>query len=158
MLDGSARITLPFGDEEREFRLAIGELRKVEAKTGAGAPELLSRLMPPVEAMAKGLSSRQLLLAGMAGSFRVDDVREPILQGLIGGGLAPHEAGRLVRDVVDERPLYENVGTAYAVLAAAIMGVADEPPGEREGASANPLSQTDAPASANSTATGSPSA
>ena len=122
----SADITLPFGAEERPFRLAIGEWRRVQEACDAGPAEILSRLAPMFEAVRLGLQFDQAAAAGALGRWRVDDVRAPILHGLIGGGLAPAAAAELVRTWVDARPLVETVPVAYQVVLASFVGAADE--------------------------------
>ena len=75
----------------------------------------------------------QILTAGGGGSWRVDDVREVLYRGLIGGGLDPTAAGRLMRDLHDERPLMENLPLALEVVLASLVGVEDEAVGEPQG-------------------------
>lgn len=105
----SARITLLWGDGDRTFRLAIGQLRELQDKCDAGPAEILGRLSN--------------------GTWRVDDIRETLRLGLIGGGATPTDALVLVARYVDSRPLMENVMPAQAVLLAAIVGEED-PPGK----------------------------
>lgn len=153
----SGEITLPWGDAERTFRLGIAEWEKVEEKCGVGPPEILNRLAPLFAATEADLSLHQALISGYAGTWRVHDVREPLYQGLIGGGLKPTEAGRIVRQLVDERELIESVCLAYQVVRASLIGPPEEPLGEPEGeaAAADPsLSQTGEPATPTPTPTG----
>ncbi len=125
----TAETVLPFGTEERKFRLGLGELRAVQEKCDAGPGEIAQRLAPIVRAVRAKLPLADILLGGMMGSWRVDDVREPILQGLIGGGMTPTEAGVLVRREFDARPLaLEHFGLAFAILTEAYMPPEDEPP------------------------------
>jgi hypothetical protein len=130
----TAETLLPFGTEERKFRLGLGELRAVQEKCDAGPGELAQRLAPLVRALRAKLTFGEILAAGMMGSWRVDDVREPILQGLIGGGMNPTEAGVLVRQVFDPRPLaLEHLTVAFTVLTEGYLPPEDEPvapPGE----------------------------
>ncbi len=109
--DGS--ITLAWGDGEHRFRLAIGQLRELQEKCDAGPAEIVSRLSE--------------------GRWRVNDVRETIRLGLVGGGLAPATAHALTVRYVDERPWLESVQPAQAVLMAALVGVPDEPVGSSPG-------------------------
>jgi hypothetical protein len=74
-----------------------------------------------------------LLAAGGAGRWRVDDVREVLYRGLIGGGLDPTSAGKLVRELHDERPLLENLALALEIVLVSLSGPEDEPVGETEG-------------------------
>lgn len=106
----SAKIKLPWADGEREFRLAIGLLRELQDKCNAGPAEILARLSN--------------------GTWRVDDIRETLRLGLIGGGASPTDALVLVARYVDVRPLMENVMPAQAVLLAAVVG--EEEPGKFE--------------------------
>lgn len=106
----SAKIKLPWADGEREFRLAIGQLRELQDKCNAGPAEILARLSN--------------------GTWRVDDIRETLRLGLIGGGASPTDALVLVARYVDIRPLMENVMPAQAVLLAAVVG--EEEPGKPE--------------------------
>lgn len=135
----SAEVTLPFGGEDRVFRLALGRLRALQERCDAGPQTLLQRLMD--------------------GSWRVDDVRETILQGLIGGGMAQHEATNLLGRYFDDLPMTQFVATASGVLLAALVGTEDEDLGEFKGedqdltpspeeSSASPASTEQAPSSA----------
>ncbi|BBF93382.1 gene transfer agent family protein [Blastochloris tepida] len=108
--DGSVKLTWP--DGERTFRLAIGQLRELQERTGVG-PHALSRRI-------------------VSGDWFVDDLVETIRLGAIGGGASPTEALKLVRTYVEARPLTEAVLPAAAILAAALVGVADDPVGRRE--------------------------
>ncbi|KAK0358855.1 hypothetical protein LTR94_033683, partial [Friedmanniomyces endolithicus] len=102
----TAEIELSFGGEDRLFRLNIGRLRALQEKVDAGPMELLSRLS--------------------AGTWRVDDVREVLLQGLIGGGMSSADATRLVKTDFDDLPLQPFVQIAQAVVMTALVGAEDE--------------------------------
>lgn len=120
----SADIVLAFGGEDRTFRLPLGRLRVLQERTGCGPMELLRRLAD--------------------GTWRVDDLRETILQGLIGGGLDQGRATKLVQQTFDDQPLQPFVTVAQAILLAAVMGAEDEDaPGEIEGEAPNPASPTE---------------
>lgn len=106
-----ARITLDWADDSYVFRLAWGQLVEMQEKTDAGPYVVLQRLYD--------------------GSWRMADIVEPIRLGLIGGGLEPVKALKLVRQYVQERPPVENVLVAQAVLSAALMGAPDETPGKQ---------------------------
>lgn len=122
----SGEITLAFGDGEYPFRLAIGQWRKVQEATDAGPPELLARMAPAFEAMRRGVKAADLISAGLLGRWRIDDIRAPIFQGLLGGGMEPPRAAKMVTDWVDERPLLESLGVAYQIVQASFTGVEDE--------------------------------
>jgi hypothetical protein len=135
-----------WGDDDRRFRLGIGDWRKVQETCNAGPAEIAARLSAWA-AMQKRLpnaSFLDLLAAGGLGNWRVDDIREPIYRGLIGGGMNPTEAGRLVRDLHDERPLMENIDLALEIVLASLVGPQDEPVGEQPG---EPQTTTSAAAS-----------
>ena len=98
---------LTWAGGEHLFKLGFGELRKVQEATDCGPQFLLNRLRD--------------------GSWRVDDIVEPIRWGLVGGGLAIAEANKLVKQFVHDTPLYQHTLTAQAVLLAALVGANDEP-------------------------------
>jgi hypothetical protein len=137
-------IVRPWGDEDRTFRLGIGEWRAIQEKCDAGPGEIAGRLA--TYAAMRQANPKAGLLAllsgGGVGAWRVDDIREPLYRGLIGGGLDPTRAGRVLRDLHDERPLMENIDLALEVVLASLVGAEDDPPGEleREPTSATPTS------------------
>jgi hypothetical protein len=100
-------ITLPWGDGDYTFRLGLGEMRGLQEVCDAGPLEIASRLRN--------------------GTWLVDDVRETIRLGLIGGGMTQDEALKRVKRFVDSRPLMENCEKAIAILIAAVVGAKDEP-------------------------------
>jgi hypothetical protein len=107
-----ATVTLDWADGSYKFKLTIGGLRELQEKCDAGPQTIYSRLCD--------------------GSWRIDDVREPIRIALIGGGLKPVEALGLQKRYIDDRPWLENVMTAQAIMAAALIGHEDEPLGKPE--------------------------
>lgn len=119
-------VSLEFAGELRTFRLAIGQWRKVQETCDAGPAELLARLAPAFAAGQQGLTFEQVVTHGLLGRWRLDDVREPILQGLVGGNMPLPQATKLVQEWVDERPLFESVAIAYQVVMASIVGASDE--------------------------------
>lgn len=143
----SGEVTLPWGDEDRTFRLGIKEWERVQEKCDAGPGEILGRLSPVFYASQRGLKFQQIVAAGYLGNWRVHDVREPLYRGLIGGGMDPTKAGKIIRELVDERPLLEAVGIAYQVVLASVVGAEDEPLGEPEGEgeTASPMESSGSP-------------
>lgn len=109
----AARVTLDFAGEARDFALPIGRLRALQEKVDCGPMELLRRYL--------------------ADEWRVDDLREVLLQGLIGGGMDSPAATTLLRQDFDDLPLKPFVMLCQAVVMAAVVGVEDEPLGESEG-------------------------
>lgn len=97
-----AEVTLEFGDGEHAFRLALGQLKELQERVGCGPPVLF----------------RRLLLS----EYNVEDAREIIRLGMIGGGATPTEALTFVKRYVDERPLIESVPVALTILQAALSG------------------------------------
>lgn len=112
----AAEVSLKWADGTYLFRLRIGQLRELQEKCDAGPLALLRRFEQE--------------------SYRIDDLRETIRLGLIGGGLPPLEAMKLVERYVDDRPLAENSGHARIVLMAAVIGMPDQEksPGKRRAA------------------------
>lgn len=112
--DGS--VTRFFGDDEHVFRLAWKQLIELQEKRNAGPAIIMQHML--------------------SGEWYVEDIREVIRVGLIGGGMAPNAALNLVRAYVEERP-QDIAGedgllmTALVVLSAAIARVPDEPVGEQ---------------------------
>lgn len=107
-------ITHAFADGEYEFRLSLGQLIELQEKCDAGPPVILHRL-----------HARQ---------WEVNDVRETIRFGLIGGGMSSTQALKLVTQYVDTEPQwFEHSLVATAILAAALIGVDDEEPGKSDG-------------------------
>ncbi len=104
--------TFSWADGEYTFRLKLGQVRELQEKCDAGPRELAIRLA--------------------SGKERVDDVRETIRLGLIGGGLTPEQALKLVKRYVDERPFVESIMPAQAILSAWLVGAPDEEPGKAE--------------------------
>lgn len=129
-----ASLSLIWGDGEHRFRLPIGQLRELQEKTNAGPAEVLRRLT--------------------AGTWRVDDVRETIRLGLVGGGMTPESAYVLTVRYVDERPWGQNVAPAQAILLAALVGAPDEPVGKADAPEAATEANMDASPSEPSTGQG----
>lgn len=139
-------ITLAFGTEERVFRIGLAELRKIEERCDAGIPEILTRLEPLVRAISAGLTFRQILQAGLMGTWRIDDVREPLLQGLIGGGMGSTEAGVLIRAQFDEHLSFDFAPMAFLVLEAGWSSPPEDLPGERPATPTKPARRRSAKA------------
>ena len=126
----SAAIRLDFGPDEQRFALHIGELRELEEARHAGTGAIYRRCL--------------------TGDWHVDDIREIIRLGLIGGGMDPQLALAMTRRYVDDCPWGDNHLIALAVIDAAISG----PPirGEEE-----PKGETDDPFAAKGEREASPS-
>lgn len=158
MTSRGGEIVRLWGDEERTFRLGVGEWRKVQETCDAGPAEIAARLSTWAAARKRNptASFLDLLAAGALGTWRIDDIREPLYRGLIGGGMEPTAAGRLMRELHDERPLTENIGLALDVVLASVVGPGDEPLGEASGeqpTTTKPASRSPAKSSASQTTT-----
>jgi hypothetical protein len=88
------------------FRLGWGELAEIQQASDAGPFVVMERLNN--------------------GSCRLKDISEVIRWGLIGGGLTPVEASKLVTTYVEKRPPAESRLTAYAILMAGCLGAPEE--------------------------------
>jgi hypothetical protein len=162
-MSGTGETTADFAGEAREFRIWLGEIRRVQAKCGdVGIGEIVRRLAKAVSLLGlvgPGVSLTEALAAGI--EIHADDVREVLYQGLIGAGMASGEATRLVRSEIDERGfrgLLDNVATAYKVLVGTQLSPeAEDPPGEPT-AAATPATPKRRSTSRKSTASGPPSA
>jgi|SRR5215204_1880696 len=109
--DGTISLII-WGDDEHRFKLALGQLRELQDKREAGAIEILDRFRER--------------------KWRVDDVREVIRLGLIGGGMAPVDAFTLINRYVDNRPIMESLPVAFTILATALLGPMDDQLGKAQ--------------------------
>jgi len=112
-MSADASVSFPWGDGDHEFRLPIKQLRQLQDLTGVGPKVLFDRLTD--------------------GTWMVDDVREVLRLGLIGGGMAPVDALQLINAYVDGEPLAPNVLPAQLIMTAALVGVPDDQPEVGEG-------------------------
>lgn len=104
---------LEWADGSYEFALRWGELSELQEACGAGPFVVLARL-----------AGNQWLM---------QDISTTIRLGLIGGGVEPTKALRLVKDYVESRPPMENVSMARGILEVALIGAPEEPPGDSSG-------------------------
>lgn len=114
--DGSkTAITDFFGDGEHTFDIVDPKwalLKELQEKVGSVLP-FFHRLR--------------------AGNFFVDDLRELIRLGLIGGGTSPMDAARLVGAYFDLHPITSTLPIAIAITGAALYGVDDDgKPGDED--------------------------
>lgn len=75
----------------------------------------------------------ELLKRFVTGEWRVDDIREAIFQGLIGGGMDQGAATKLLKSSFDDLPLQPFITIAQAIVMAAVVGAEDEDLGESLG-------------------------
>lgn len=109
-MSSDASVTFDWADGTYRFALLLGQIRELEENRKTGA--------------------RRILLKLRSGDEDFDDIRETIRLGLIGGGLKPPEALKLVKRYVDERPRGENLMPAMLILQAHIIGNPDDPVGK----------------------------
>lgn len=112
----SGEVELAWNGGTHDFRLAIGEWRRLQEACDCGPADLLERLTN--------------------GRWRINDLREPIRLGLIGGGMKPIDANALVEQWVDARPFLENLPVARAIVLASLVGAPEEPLGNGAAAEA----------------------
>lgn len=116
-------ITIAWGDGEYTFRLGYGELRQIQEVCRAGPQRIADRLKP-YDAKTNPHGD----------NWFVEDIRETIRIGLIGGGMDSIAALGKVTRFVDSRPLVENRYIAWAILMEAVVGASDEQLGKEVGA------------------------
>lgn len=111
-------VTLNWVGGEHEFALRIGELRALQESCNAGPEEVFNRLR--------------------MGTWRVNDMIEPIRLGLVGGGMPAKEAKALVLPLIDQHALAQFKLTAIAIMSDALFAPKDDPVGEGMGETAPP--------------------
>lgn len=126
-MQGLVELNWPGG--EHAFRLRLGELQALQEKCDAGPEMVLQRIR--------------------LGVWQVNDLFETLRFGLIGGGMDRDAARKMVIDAFERTPLMEFKTPAIEVLAAALIGVPDDPAGEPLPAG-DPTPTTDATAAGSS--------
>ena len=126
-MHGLVELNWPGG--EHAFRLRLGELQALQEKCDAGPEMVLQRIR--------------------LGVWQVNDLVETLRLGLIGAGMERDAARKLVVDAFERTPLMEFKTPAIEVLAAALIGVPDDPAGEPSPAG-DPTPTTDATAAGSS--------
>jgi len=104
----SIRHTAFFGDRDHSFALTDPMVRELEQITGRGIGALY--------------------LETVAGRWHLPHLTEIVRLGLIGGGMNPEQALRLVNTYAKDRPLAEVYPLALDVLDARWSGVPDTQP------------------------------
>lgn len=118
MSEISETVEQEWGGELRRFKLAIGELREVQARTNRGPEELRERML--------------------VGTWFVDEVRWVLRFGLEGAGMSAGDAERLVVRYFDERGSRKVAARLAALILTAALFVpeAEAKPGKPEAAKA----------------------
>ena len=101
-----AELNLFFADGEHTFRLPIGGLRELQDKCGAGPQAIFNRLA--------------------SGNWLIDDVIETLRIGLIGGGMSPVDAAKLVERYVVDGTLQADSQVATQIVLTALIGTGDD--------------------------------
>lgn len=115
-----ASILLPFPDgEEYNFRLAWGQLIKLQESRSAGPFVIYMRLHDQ--------------------TWLVEDIREVIRLGLIGGGMDPARAKKLVLEHVESAVPLETLPLAQRIMMAAVVGPEDGETIEKKSVAASGL-------------------
>lgn len=129
-------IELHFGDGDYLFRLNLAGINAIQDKCGAGIGAVWQRL---AASRLNYITGDDVGVSEVA-AFKVEDIIEPIRQGLIGGGqgivdgvpviVSPLIANRLIETYVIGRPLKEGWSVSFAVMSALIEGY--DPPKKKE--------------------------
>jgi hypothetical protein len=151
-MSGAGESEADFAGELREFRIRLGEIRRIQTKCGdVGIGEIarrLARAFAIVRQVGEGPGRITLVEALAAGlDIYADDVRTPIYEGLVARGMAAPEATRIVRQEIDDRGLrglIDNVSVALLVLVGALEAPEDDedPPGEERAGETPPNRST----------------
>ncbi|MET0439129.1 MAG: gene transfer agent family protein [Devosia sp.] len=125
------RIDLDFADGTYTFALLLPQIIELEDACGYRDHDGNRRKRGIVAVYSDvlaglGIQDGQLVAFPTGGKASASDCREVVRLGLIGGGMRPAEAVRLVGLYVDARPIIERWTLAAAILRAAIEGY--EPP------------------------------
>lgn len=126
-MNNQGEITVTWGDGDYCFRLTVLGLIELEEKCSAPFSTVWQRVN--------------------LGAYGVNDVRETIRLGLIGGGMGPADALKLVRRYVDDRMnivgMAEHVQLVRLILAGVMFGFGTFPLGNEEAApEASPSAST----------------
>jgi hypothetical protein len=163
-MSGTGEATADFAGEARDFRIRLGQIRRIEEKCGGvGIGEVCRRLARASYMLTRATDAdgKLDLLAALASGVEIhaEDVRSPIYEGLVGFGMSTAEATKLVRHEIDDRGvrgLLENAAVALVVL----LGSQEAPKedlGEPQ-AGDHPATPASEPTSDTSTASDKPSA
>lgn len=117
---GSVSISWRNGDDE----FCIAQVKTVialEEKCGCGVYEIAGRLQSVLAHAEAGQ---------IGGRAYLNDIREVIRLGLIGGGKEPEVANKIVATNVDGYPLAHSVLVANKIVEAYLIGVPDDPVGK----------------------------
>lgn len=126
-------VTFIWAGEERTFRLRLGELRELQTFCDAGPEEIKNRIE--------------------TGKWRVDDLREVIRLGLIGGGTPSSQVVILMKQHFDDVEPMHNKIPAFIVISAGLAGDPQDVVGKKQKRRRPRAKQADVSPSPQSTAT-----
>ncbi len=112
MSANGTRVIVWAGGEDTFCLAKVGLILDLEEKCRAGIGVIAARLE--------------------SGAYYLNDIRETIRLGLIGGGMTPERAMSAVKNNVDANPLGHCQLVAYHVITAVIAGVPDDPVGTKD--------------------------
>jgi hypothetical protein len=113
-----SEIILDFADDKYLFRLGLKQIAELQEKCNAGIGAIFARVLQGRMVMPNGDQFGN----PMQSAYRHEDLRETIRLGLIGGGLDPVKAFKLIERYIDGQPLRLAWDLAAAILAACIEG------------------------------------
>lgn len=100
------KITMKWGDGEYDFNLKLGQIRELQQKTGVGPYKLYERVR--------------------SHEWLVDDLRETLRLGLIGGGMENVKALQLIENNFDERSKIQQEEPVIRILINWLVGEKDD--------------------------------
>lgn len=103
----SGLVTMQWADGEYAFRLTFPGAVELEQKCGAAISVIATRVM--------------------SGQWHGNELWETIRLGLIGGGMPPLDALRMVRTYVEGRPLSESQPVARLIMMGLMFGFSEHP-------------------------------
>ena len=107
-MNNQGQFTEKWADGAYTFRLSVAGIIELEQKCDAPFAVIFGRLN--------------------SGAFKLNDIRETVRLGLVGGGLASAKAQTLVEDYI--MPLAESLPIARAIVGAVMFGFEASPLGE----------------------------
>lgn len=128
-MSADASTTFEWADDERTFRLPYGQIRELERvltiyATDRDGSLLLNTFGNAAVAYSGGI--QRVFERLCDGGYLVEDIRQTLRLGLIGGGMEKVAAKQLVdRTVVP--PLVPHIESAARVLRATLIGVPEDP-------------------------------
>lgn len=112
--DGS--LDLVWGDGPQRFKFGIGQFRELQDNVNRRRLAIGGPMVGPMS-LANALRTNDAW---------PDDIRDVLRLGLIGGGMKPAEAHRLMTHYFDPIPPMENMRPAFVVLIAGLVGAPGE--------------------------------